>query len=104
MEVEAIKWGLRELCPGLSSEQVASFGSKEGFSQTDLTGMFTKHNMDRLPKTIAASLLYCGRYEDTTIIESVELPHLRAMVINMENYPMVEIPIGKMEVRVRHGL
>ena len=47
-----------------------------------------------LSETIAMGLLYCGRYEDTTILQSTANKQLRAIVINMDNYPMVEKPIG----------
>ena len=39
-------------------------------------------------------LLYCGRHKDTTIIQSTTNKHLRAIVISMDNYPMVEKPVG----------
>ena len=48
-----------------------------------------------LSETIAMGLLYCGRYEDTTILQSTANKQLRAIVINMDNYPMVEKPVGQ---------
>ena len=48
-----------------------------------------------LPETIAMGLLYCGRYEDTTILQSTANKQLRAIVINMDNYPMVKKPVGQ---------
>ena len=48
-----------------------------------------------LSETIAMGLLYCGRYEDTTILQSTANKQLRAIVINMDNYPMVKKPVGQ---------
>ncbi len=113
LEIKSIRWGLDELCPvgdvGLEAQQ--------GFNQTHLTQLFA--NRERLPseldpfilsvgsfsyllhsETVAMSLLYCGRYDDTTVIQSSAIPHLRAMVINMDHYPMVERPIGSINVRI----
>ena len=45
-------------------------------------------------------LLYCGRHKDTTIIQSTTNKHLRAIIINMDNYPMVEKPIGHIPQKV----
>jgi len=94
VERAAIKWALRELCQGWTGDEVPEMAAT-GFNQGHLVNYFTKTNRERLPKTIAMGLLYCGRYEDTTILQSTANKQLRAIVINMDNYPMVKKPVGQ---------
>jgi hypothetical protein len=48
VEKEAIKWGLRELCPGWTGAEMPEFETK-GFNQGHLINLFTSQNKERLP-------------------------------------------------------
>ena len=39
-------------------------------------------------------MLYCGRYEDTEVLKNPADPNRRCIIINLEHFPFIELPIG----------
>ena len=72
-------------------------------SQQNIVSNHQFHPAPCTSETIAMGLLYCGRHEDTAIIQSTTNKFLRAIVINMDNYPMVKKPIGHIPYKSTPG-
>ncbi|XP_023341899.1 uncharacterized protein LOC111711711 isoform X2 [Eurytemora carolleeae] len=58
-----------------------------------LSLLFPLHR-ERLPRLLASSLLYCGRYEDTVILECENQPTTKILIISMVNLPNSDPPIA----------
>ena len=43
---------------------------------------------------MANALLYCGRYDDTKILLNPTSPRQRVLIVNLANYPQVELPLA----------
>ena len=45
---------------------------------------------------MANCLLFCGRYEDTEILQNPENNQQRMLLINAEHFPNIRLPVGEL--------
>ena len=89
MEEEVV----RELC-GRLWEAEAELILASPLGQAALLGLLTPHHRERLHRTLARALLYCGSYEDTRVIGSTGRPGHFAIIIPMAGVPGADLPLG----------
>lgn len=105
-EKRVLRWALTELWGENATRKVFEERSKETpdergnaqeigpKNQGCLNAYFTEYNQIRLPRTMSTCLLYCGRHSDTKIYSNPSDHTQRYMLINLQNYPYMHIPIG----------
>eukprot|EP00092_Neocalanus_flemingeri_P010917 GFUD01011760.1.p1 GENE.GFUD01011760.1~~GFUD01011760.1.p1 ORF type:complete len:225 (+),score=42.79 GFUD01011760.1:174-848(+) len=59
-----------------------------------LLEFLTPLHQERLPRILATSLLYCGRYEDTQVAVSSKDPSCRMLLVSLSNFPGSDPPAG----------
>ena len=59
-----------------------------------LLEFLTPLHQERLPRILATSLLYCGRYEDTKVAVSSNDPSCRMLLVSLSNFPGSDPPAG----------
>ena len=59
-----------------------------------LLEFLTPLHQERLPRILATSLLYCGRYEDTQVAVSSSDPSCRMLLVSLSNFPGSDPPAG----------
>jgi len=105
-EKNVLRWALKELWgenptnklfninKNVSTDEKDDDQNKGPKSQSCLNAYFTEYNQIRLPRTLSTGLLYCGRHSDTKIYSNPADHTQRYMLINLQNYPYMHIPIG----------
>ena len=64
------------------------------FNLGHLLEFLTPLHQERLPRILATSLLYCGRYEDTQVAVSSSDPSCRMVLVSLSNLPGSDLPVG----------
>lgn len=57
------------------------------FNIGDLIEFLTPLHQEMLPRILATSLFYCGRYEDTQVTVSSADPNCRTLLVSLANFP-----------------
>ena len=65
------------------------------FNMTHLLTYLSDLHRERLERILATCLLYCSRYQDTRVIMIKQQPQCRMMIINLDNIPGSDPPIGQ---------
>ena len=64
------------------------------FNMTHLLTYLSDLHRERLERILATCLLYCSRYQDTRVIMIKQQPQCRMMIINLDNIPGSDPPVG----------
>ena len=62
-------------------------GSGSSFNLSHLLEFLTPLHQERLPRILATSLLYCGRFDDTQVAVAAQDPSFRVLLVSLNNFP-----------------
>jgi len=105
-EKNVLRWALTELWGDAATQKLFEDGNSQNSdekytgeergptNQKCLNSYFTEYNQIRLPRTLSTCLLYSGRHSDTKIYSNPSDHTQRYMLLNLQNYPYMHIPIG----------
>jgi hypothetical protein len=67
---------------------------ESSFNLGHLLEFLSPLHQERLPRILATSLLYCGRYEDTQVAVSSSDSTCRMLLVSLSNFPGSDPPAG----------
>lgn len=92
-EIDVLKWALlwlwgeKDYCHILDVE--------EKYKQNTFTHLLTTYNRQNLARILANCLLFCGRYEDTEILQNPKDHSQRILLVNLRNLPHMSLPLAE---------
>jgi len=96
-ERQAVTWALGHLWA--RQEPLADLAQdllcRDRLGQAEFDGLFDESYRDNICRILSRCLLYCGLHEDTCVIQNPADPRQRCIVINMDHYPSLGLPLGR---------
>ena len=90
-----VLWGPHPIANRIAEELLGNDHEDAISGPKDFTKFVTEHNLKRLPRILSTGLLYCGRYDDTLLIQNPRNQRQRILVVNLKHFPYIDVPFGE---------